>query len=355
MHHGNSRLSIRPLIITMSAILAIVGVIIGLTTGTSHTASGTSGNVGSASWTTVCQKAAVNSSSTYRATDENVKALLDDWLPEENVDGDVLEYNPPIIPEKIRRSDKGLNKVWDWLHKTFGDDVERLPSDEMLAELIRQREEDDAAVYLVFIPGEDDDHLPVVKAAIEADIPVLDLTQGLADYEPPQDAEPPAEKPAIRRTRGKPRGETKDTRFDETVERHTKPADDDPPWDTGDEAESASKAPKDEPTRSSTEGAESPAAAATASPSANTATTLREPAIQALGVALHNFVAEMLESLIADYGLQLGGGGKGKPKVYPYYYNEEEGTYRPVSGRGRPKTGEKRVELTSLEIEEFGL
>lgn len=71
MHHGNSRLSIRPLIIIMVVILAIAGVIIGLTVATSHTASGTSGNVGSASWAAVCQKAAANGSSTYKATDEN--------------------------------------------------------------------------------------------------------------------------------------------------------------------------------------------------------------------------------------------------------------------------------------------
>ena len=64
---------------------------------------------------------------TGATTEANVTALLDDWLPEEDSDGEI-DYNPPIIPDKIRRADKGLNKCWDWVHKAFGEDIERFRS-----------------------------------------------------------------------------------------------------------------------------------------------------------------------------------------------------------------------------------
>jgi hypothetical protein len=41
-------------------------------------------------------------------TEANVTALLDDWLPEEDADGEI-DYNPPIIPDKIRKADKGCS------------------------------------------------------------------------------------------------------------------------------------------------------------------------------------------------------------------------------------------------------
>src|SRR5262249_40557594 len=112
------------------------------------------------------------------STEANVKALLDDWMSEDR------DYNPPIIPNGIKRNYQGLNRCWDWVSTEFGKDYEKLDLDQIVPELVAARDDEDdpAAPYLVYVPGEDDPHLEVVKAAIAAGIAVLDLTQGLDQF-----------------------------------------------------------------------------------------------------------------------------------------------------------------------------
>ena len=206
------------------------------------------------------------------------------------------------------------------------------------------------------MPGEDDDHLPVVKAAIKAGIPVLDITQGLADYELPKDPAkdsgdtgPNGEKIPARRTRGKARTTS------QVAAELEKDTQDDPPWNTDDEPESPSKAPAKPDTQSPTDEGGQPAAASSdalsPNPAGGMAVVLSQATIEAVLQAFALMAADIKASVVEELPASV----KPKPVLYPYYYNEEEGTYRPVTGRGRPKTGEKRVELTSLEIEEFGL
>ena len=77
---------------------------------------------------------------------------------------------------------------------------------------------------------------------------------------------------------------------------------------------------------------------------------LSETTIQAVLQAFALMAADIKASVVAEIP-----GTKVKPQTYPYYYHAEKGTYRPVEGRGRPRAGEERVDLTAQEIEQYGL
>jgi hypothetical protein len=260
--------------------------------------------------------------------EDNVKALLDDFMPELDADGQELPYNPPIVPDKIRRADKGLAHCADWASDAFGKDVDRLPLDKISQALVdaRDDEDDPADVYLVYVPGDaDDPHRDEVADALANGIPVLDITQGLHEYELPKVAKSESE-PEKPRTRGRARG-----------------------------AEKPSEAPAEPDVQTPAEGAEKPAASTTASPEANSAggmaVMLSKQTIEAI---LHAFslMANDIKDSVVD---ELPANARPKARMIAAYYNEGEGSYRLVEGRGRPKTGEARVELTVEEAIEAGL
>lgn len=136
----------------------------------------------------------------------NVKGLLDDWLREKDTDGEDLIYTPPIVPDQVKRAYRGLMRCWDWLAAEF-QEVQQVAPDAIIAELKALRDDvsEPADVFLVFIPGDDDPFLDVVREAIKAGIPVRDITAGLVDFNLDEE-EPPASEPrAAPRARGRAR------------------------------------------------------------------------------------------------------------------------------------------------------
>lgn len=287
---------------------------------------------------------------TGEVTEANVKGLLDDWLSEKDSKGNDREYNPPIIPTGIKRTHKGLARCRDWLEAEFGDDVETLPVEDIVTELLAQRndEDDPASIYLVYIPGEDDPHLAVVEEAIKQGIPVKDMTAGLDDFEATERERVEEEKSAGRRTRGRARAESQPEL--------PKADPDDPPWNTDDEAaESASKASAEPDVQSPTEGADSPAAASTASPSAVPAGGMAVVLSQATIELMLQFHASMAADIRASIVADIPAAKPPKPQTIAAYYNDAEDSYRRVEGRGRPRAGETRVELTEEQAKQLGL
>ena len=132
-------------------------------------------------------------------TEENVKTLLDHWLP-----SGVAEV---IIPERVPRACKGLKTTVAWLSDEFGDGALTKTKD-IVAELKEAVADDDVETYLVLLWGDegDPDSEALLSAATDLGIPVKDLTAGLDDVQfddtPPADPEPEPPK-RERKTRGR--------------------------------------------------------------------------------------------------------------------------------------------------------
>jgi hypothetical protein len=132
-------------------------------------------------------------------TEENAAALLDRELPQ--------DIEAIYIPERISRKQRGLRVVSNWLTDIFGESgVQK--TDNILASLSKG----DTPV-LIWLRGEEDtkEDRAALSAALDDDVHVLDLSQGLDDIDfDPEDwketEEPVAEpeQPAPARTR-KPR------------------------------------------------------------------------------------------------------------------------------------------------------
>jgi len=129
-------------------------------------------------------------------TEEDVLAQLDNWwagTPEDT------EFTL-ILPDKITRTHKGLGNVAAYITDTFGDDdasddgFTTMPLSKMVTALADNRAARDE-VFLVLLWGENGDEpcRDVLEAAIEAGIPVKDLTSGLDDlqYEDDTTEHPP--------------------------------------------------------------------------------------------------------------------------------------------------------------------
>jgi hypothetical protein len=257
---------------------------------------------------------------TGETSEDNVKALLNDWLPEK------LEHI--TVPERIGRSSKGLKRTREWLAEEVGEKhLSEAPVDGLVDVLLEHRAER-ADVYLVYVPAEEwdegSDEAKLVRACILADIPVKDLTAGLDDFEPPeQEAEKPAETPAARR-RGTPRSSA--------------PEDGGEAAATAEEAVEAAK----ETVRNALHGIgiDPPAAP-------GVTVTLSQATIDALLAAFAALAGDVKAAVQAE----LPGA---KPKTYPFWVNDD-GEYRPRVGRGRPKSGEQKADLTVADIDKLGL
>lgn len=273
-------------------------------------------------------------------TEANVKALLDDWMPEKDADGETRAYNAPIIPDQVKRTHKGLMRCWDWLSNEFKDEIEKLEPADIVSSLVADRDDQDdpSEICLVYVPGgPDDPFLPVVLEAIAAGIPVKDITKGLSDYQPPE-AKPEETKPR-RATRGQPRNA---------------PKDDVPPWDEDDTRHAPGGSAKaDAPAPSVAH--EKPSAASTASPepipAPGVSVVLSQRTIDHLlatfaslaedvGVAVHAQVVDGLPDSV-----------KPKQVTHPYWV-DPDGNYR-VRERGRKRAGETAVDLTDDEVTEL--
>lgn len=135
-------------------------------------------------------------------TEENVKVLLDRWLPQ-----GVAEV---IVPERVPRACKGLKTTVSWLTEEFGEDALTRTKD-IIGELKEAKADDEVETYLVLLWGDegDPDSEALLSAATDLGIPVKDLTAGLDDVQfeedppaPDPDPEPPKRE---RKTRGKSR------------------------------------------------------------------------------------------------------------------------------------------------------
>lgn len=301
-------------------------------------------------------------------SEANVKANLDDWMSELDAEGQDRAYNPPVLPDQIKRAQKGLMRCWDWLSDAFGKEIERLEPDKILAELIAARDDENepSDVYLVYVPGGDDDvHLPIVKAAIEAGIPVKDITHGLIDFELPEPEEKtpatePEEPKTTRRTRGAARTQepepatpvNADTVAYDTPE--TGP--DAPPWTVTDAEKDAGTSE-----RSGDQGhAEEPASPATAivappsaTPADGVAVVLSQATIGHLMAALASLAQDIGVAVHAQVVADLPAADAPAPKTIGCYVNKD-GEYR-RAGKGRPRNGEEKVPLTEAEVAELGL
>jgi hypothetical protein len=255
-------------------------------------------------------------------SEENVKALLDNWLPQS------LEH--VTVPDRIRRTHKGLNRVKDWLDEEIGESEISTAEVDQLCKVLDEHREGGCEVYLVYIPAEewDEDAIEskVARACIVNGIPVKDLTAGLDDFEPP---EPPAEQPAPRQ-RGKAR----------------RAAAEEVPADAPGDAQEPAEATASEDTPAPQEAAETLQAAQVGGVTVN----LSAGTIQAL-LALAGSLAEDIKASVVA-GLP----DSAKPKVttYPFWVNED-GEYRPRNVRGRPRAGEQKADLTAAEVEKLGL
>jgi hypothetical protein len=140
---------------------------------------------------------------------KNVDALLDNFFPET---GDMQV----VIPDTVRRSQKGLMAAWNWATE-FEVPVEKLDPADFITYLKAQATESDASVFLV-LAWKDGDKIAeqLLDQASKESIPVKDLCKALDDLEfdeeeddqavPEQEEEDhPA---AAAKTRGKPRGGT---------------------------------------------------------------------------------------------------------------------------------------------------
>lgn len=298
-------------------------------------------------------------------TEANVKANLDDWMSEQDADGKDRAYNPPIIPDQIKRAHKGLMRCWDWLTDAFGKEIERMEPDQILDELIAARDDESAPsdVYLVFVPGEEDDpYLPLVKAAIEAGIPVKNICLGLIDFELPEDEDAkaetePEEPKTTRRTRGKSRTAEPEAAEPSTPVNADTVAYDDPPWDTSGDAEKPADAPGSADVQTPAPAPEKPATAIVAPPSAapadGVAVVLSQATIGHLMAALASLAQDIGVAVHAQVVAELPAAEKPAPKMVAVYVNTD-GEYRRV-GKGRKRNDETRTEITQEQADELGL
>lgn len=256
-------------------------------------------------------------------SEENVKALLDDWLPPE------LQHL--TVPNRIGRSQKGLKNVKAWLDAEVGEDALSTAPAEELADVLLGHREEGSEVYLVFVPGEWDEEsaeAKLVRKCIAEQIPVKDLAEGLDDFVPPEPVAPEGEnKPAPRR-RGKPRDEQPEL-----------------PVDGQDTLKVWTADPADEKAvRDAVQGV-------TAAPADGGVTVnLSAATIQAL-LALAGALAADIKASVVE-GLP----ASARPKVTTYpFWVDGDANYRPRKGRGRPKRDEQSVDLTLEEVQQLGL
>jgi hypothetical protein len=136
--------------------------------------------------------------------ERNLRALLDNWLPEDLV----LRLPPPVLQKTIpARGYAGLRLVEAYLGEQFGKRIER-PDD--LQQYIRDMENPQDAIFAVLWGeeegGGDDDTYALLETASRRGIPIYDLAEGL-DQLAVTDEEEPGEtpQPLLPATRGRPR------------------------------------------------------------------------------------------------------------------------------------------------------
>lgn len=255
------------------------------------------------------------------------EALLDDWLPENDL---------TVFVAPAKRTHKGLKNVIKWLDDV-GQDYET--EDDPVTALLATPEGTER--YLVLLWGEEGDDATedLLARATKEEIPVKDLTAGLDDLiledEAPAPAPEPEEKPR--------RGRARDTEQTEKVL---------------DKLEADRK--KDEALRAA-ERADEGQNTEEVALAAQTATAGVEAAPQALLTALDGFVRAIVTEMTAPKPIgrpradgQPAGGADPNAEVIKVIYDEEAGEYR-KRGRGRPRKGEVVKEITVGEAKKLGI
>lgn len=251
-------------------------------------------------------------------SEDNVKELLDDWLPQ--------SLDHVTVPDRIGRRERGLKNVKAWLDGEIGESEISDAEVGQLCKVLDEHREGGCEVYLVYIPAaewdEDAIESKLVLACIENGIPVKDLTAGLDDFVPP---EKPKEEAAPRR-RGRAR----------------RAAADDAPEDAQETAESAAS--------DDTPAVLGPVDAAVGLTDGTVTVNLSPRTIQALLALVGALSEDIKTSVVAG----LPDSAKPKVKTYPFWV-DDDGNYRPRKGRGRPRSGEQPADLTAEEVIKLGL
>jgi hypothetical protein len=291
------------------------------------------------------------------ASEELVKAELDDFLPD--------DVEAVVVPSQIGRKQKGLKNVLAYLEDEFGEDgVER--TDDLLKELTDAK---NGVLVLLWGPDGDPETSELLEKALDAKIPCKDLTDGMDDITfKDEEAEPPAPEPEP-----EPQRRTRRTRSSASsgdakpAEERTKP-----------QADEKDEAPRRTRTRGKPRPADEPGGEA-ASDTGDI--TTKEPArIITEGVTpgiiieptpgmpktveeLCAFVDARIAKHLYDLAKQISSGERkspGRPRsdgspAQPRgeetatYIELDDGKYR-KRGKGRPRPGQKTVELTAAEV-----
>lgn len=242
------------------------------------------------------------------STEANVRENLDRWVPD--------DLGKILVPAAVSRRAKGLKFAVTWLEEELGEKgVTRAETvGDILSELRTQRDKGDD-VYLVYLPSDEvsDDDRTWLEKAIGDSIPILNLAEGLLEYELPDAAEKladPPKEPTQTRTRGRARASATTPPAPEAN------ASDDPPWDTSDE-----------------KGAEVVGI---------TVGLLSHQTIQHL--------AQFATSFLEDIRLAAAPPGVAPGAEKLPFWLSADGRYR-RRGKGRKRNGEEPVELANSEIE----
>lgn len=228
---------------------------------------------------------------------ENTAKLLDSELPQ--------ELENVYVPDRIVRAQKGLKNVVSWLEQEIGDEGTGYlakPRKELLA-LLSHSDADQK--WLVYLPPEEltQDDEEFIQEAIDLDITVKNLTEGMDDLiltekTPPAEPEEPADEVGQRR-RGKSRGTSRSAASEEDNE---------------------------------AQGTTETEVKAQYTPASHT------------DELLDGLYAYFTGRLIADGYLAAP-----KPVVFPCWC-DEDGAYRPRLSRGRGRKGEKPVDLSAADV-----
>ena len=261
-------------------------------------------------------------------TVDNAVALLDDWLPVENVG---------VLFPKLGRKDKTLRGILDWAKE----DMDVMEDQENLVAALAGAKKDGDEVYLVLAWDDTETSSKMLEQALEVEIPVKDLTRALDDLEF-EDAEPASEpEPTTRRSRKKA--------TDNGAEADT-------PWDaSAEDSDSADAGHVDD-----TGGADTSVSEHGDDADVVQATTMGPAVIAPMGKPAlktdnHSFAALALETLIREIIRDEYKKLTAKPetKSVPALM-DEDGNYQ-LGGKGRPPKGWTAVKLTPTEARAVGI
>lgn len=266
---------------------------------------------------------------TGEVTPENATALLDDWLPIEGVE---------LLFPKVSRRDKTLQALVKW-GKDEEIDVHE-DQEQLVDKLVELRNGGDE-VYLVLAWDESESSSKLLEQALEAEVPVKDLTRALDDLEFEDETVPdPVSEP------------------EPTGRRSRKKADDDkrgdPPWDTSGEDSNGvvhvSVAAPDTD-NAPVQPAKGDVVQATTTGPAVLAPDARLPEGADPANIFGVIIGDMIREIVRDEYAKLT--AKPEEATIPVLI-DPDGNYR-LGGKGRPRKGETATKLTPTEALAVGI